>query len=139
MQIYDKDKTDELLAEKLTDAPSDGTTYARKDAAWVSVAGGSKTVNTPSGYPYLLTAGDANNIVNVAGGTFSAITVPQDSTYDFPVGTIITITTGDIYNGISSEYTGSPGYPYINNGYGGQLYANVVTLVKTSANTWFYS
>ena len=37
IDLYSKATLDTLLAAKLTDAPSDGTTYARKDAAWVSV------------------------------------------------------------------------------------------------------
>lgn len=40
MQLYDKDKTDELLALKPDEAPIDGTTYARKDAGWIAIVGG---------------------------------------------------------------------------------------------------
>jgi len=177
----------------LTDAPSDGFSYNRKNGAWdVAGSGGSvawgaitgtvtdqtdlvtyvtglgyqtagdvstyvganayplsgnpsgfltsvpgKTVNTPTSYPYTLVAGDANNIVNIYGGTFAAIVVPQDSTYNFPIGTTILIVTSDPYNGIASEY--GSGYPYINNGAGGSLGTLVATLVKVDANTWFYA
>lgn len=116
-----------------------GITFPDYTIQTTAYTGGSKTVTNPSGYPYTLVAGDANNIVQVYGGTFSAIVVPQDSTYNFPIGTVIIITTSDIYNTISSEYTGSPGYPYINGGTGGSLGSNVVTLVKTDSNTWFYA
>lgn len=43
---------DELAGEKLGDAPSDGSTYGRKDGAWAVVTGGGGsdviTVNTPT-------------------------------------------------------------------------------------------
>ena len=89
MQLYDKDRTDELLAAKLTDAPSDGTTYGRKDAAWVA-AGSAQSVNAITGN-YTLVSTDANNIVYVANGYSPTLTVPQDSTYTFPNGTVITL------------------------------------------------
>jgi hypothetical protein len=39
IDLYSKATLDTLLAAKLSDAPSDGTTYGRKDAAWVAVSG----------------------------------------------------------------------------------------------------
>lgn len=138
IDLYSKGTTDTLLAAKLDDAPSDGNTYGRKDGAWaVAGGGGSKSVNNQSG-PYTLVAGDAENIVNATASSSTAIIVPQDSTYDFPIGTTIILVTNDPYNSIQSEYTGSPGYPYINYGYGGQFNALLVTLVKTGANSWIY-
>jgi len=89
MQLYDKDRTDELLATKLEDAPSDGTIYGRKDAAWVA-AGAGQSVNAITGN-YTLVSTDANNIVYVASGYSPTLTVPQDSTYTFPDGTVITL------------------------------------------------
>ena len=89
MQLYDKDRTDELLATKLTDAPIDGTTYGRKDGAWVA-AGSAQSVNAITG-AYTLVSTDANNIVYVASGYSPTLTVPQDSTYTFPNGTVITL------------------------------------------------
>ena len=177
----------------LTDAPSDGFAYNRKDGAWeIAGSGGSvawgaisgtltdqtdlvsyvtgqgyqtagdvstyvganayplsgnpsgfltsvpgKTVNNQSG-PYTLVSTDAENIVNSVASSSTAIVVPQDSTYDFPVGTTIILVTNDPYNGIQAEYTGSPGYPYVNNGFGGQFNGLLVTLVKIGANNWIY-
>jgi hypothetical protein len=175
IDLYSKATLDTLLAAKLSDAPSDGTTYGRKDGAWEAIVAGSatwgaitgdvtaqtdlttylssnyypltgnpssfltsvpgKTVNTPSSYPYTLTAGDTNNIVSIYGGTYSpAITVPLDSTYDFPIGTVILIVTNDTYNGINGESGVS-----INYGTGGSLGSNVVNLVKIGSNNWIYA
>lgn len=39
INLYSKESTDNLLSDKLSDAPSDGTTYGRKDGAWVSAGG----------------------------------------------------------------------------------------------------
>ena len=39
INIYSKDSVDNLLATKLSDAPSDGSTYGRKDGAWTTVGG----------------------------------------------------------------------------------------------------
>ena len=41
---------DELSAEKLDDAPSDGSTYGRKDAAWVAVTAGDVPITDAGGY-----------------------------------------------------------------------------------------
>jgi len=40
IDLYSKATTDTLLAGKLSDAPSDGSTYGRKDGAWELVSGG---------------------------------------------------------------------------------------------------
>jgi hypothetical protein len=40
INLYSKDSVDTLLAAKLSDAPSDGSTYGRKDGAWEVVSGG---------------------------------------------------------------------------------------------------
>lgn len=40
INIYSKDSVDDLLADKLSDAPIDGSTYGRKDGAWEVVSGG---------------------------------------------------------------------------------------------------
>jgi hypothetical protein len=51
VSLYSAGSTDALLAAKLSDAPIDGSTYGRKDAAWEVVSGGSPfnggTVTTP--------------------------------------------------------------------------------------------
>jgi len=46
INIYSKDSVDNLLADKLSDAPVDGSTYGRKDGAWEVVSGsGGLTIN----------------------------------------------------------------------------------------------
>jgi len=40
INLYSKDSVDDLLDAKLSDAPSDGSTYGRKDGAWEVVSGG---------------------------------------------------------------------------------------------------
>ena len=97
-----------------------------------------KSVNNVFG-PYTLVAGDANNIVNFTEGSGNTLFVPQDSTYDFPVGTTITLVSYNTTNLINSEDTSSPGYPFVNNGYGGAFGNYVVTLVKIGPNYWFYA
>jgi len=177
IDLYSKATLDTLLAAKLSDAPSDGTTYGRKDGAWEAIVAGSATwgaitgdvtaqtdlttylssnyyplTGNPSGFltsipfksvnnvfgPYTLTSGDTNNIVNATGSTTNVIVVPQDSTYDFPIGTTIILVTNDPMNSITSEYTGSPGYPYVNNGYGGTFNSLLVNLVKIGPNNWIF-
>lgn len=132
MQLYDKARTDELLADKLSDAPSDGSIYGRKDAAWEVITASSSVNNVST---YTLTAGDANNIVLVSGG--GTLTVPQDSTYSFPIGTKIVICSPNGGEIIVPESTGGMIVPSINQyqtsisiGYG-------KTLVKTGSDDWY--
>jgi hypothetical protein len=56
----------------------------------------SKTISTLTGNAYTLVAGDANNIVFVPAGTAGGfppinISVPDAATYNFPIGTTITV------------------------------------------------
>jgi hypothetical protein len=136
IDLYSKATLDTLLAAKLSDAPSDGTTYGRKDGAWEAIVAGSatwgaitgtlsaqtdlttylssnyyplsgnpsgfltsvpgKTISSLTGNTYTIVAGDANNIVYVPAGTAGGfppidISVPDDATYNFAVGTTITV------------------------------------------------
>ena len=145
LTIYDKAKVDDLLSTKIDEAPIDGTTYGRKDGAWEPVVGGStswgsitgtlssqtdlqtaldsklgpKSVYTLTG-SYTLASGDANNIVYCpqgAGGGFGlTITIPDDATYSFPVGTIITLCVDNSTSGTNISFAqGNPGssLPYL--------------------------
>ena len=135
MQLYDKDRTDELLATKLADAPSDGTTYGRKDAAWVA-AGGAQSVNAITGN-YTLVSTDANNIVYVASGYSPTLTVPQDSTYTFPDGTVITLCvdgSGMPSTSIVPEDTMTPAPVLL--GTTSITSTKTIRLIKVSANRW---
>ena len=135
MQLYDKDRTDELLAAKLTDAPIDGTTYGRKDGAWVA-AGSAQSVNAITGN-YTLVSTDANNIVYVASGYSPTLTVPQDSTYTFPNGTVITLCvdgSGMPSTSIVPEDTMTPAPVLL--GTTSITSTKTIRLIKVSANRW---
>ena len=135
MQLYDKDRTDELLATKLTDAPIDGTTYGRKDGAWVA-AGSAQSVNAITGN-YTLVSTDANNIVYVASGYSPTLTVPQDSTYTFPNGTVITLCVdggGMPSTSIVPEDTMTPAPVLL--GTTSITSTKTIRLIKVAANRW---
>ena len=48
LNLYSSATTDSLLAAKLSDAPSDGSTYGRNNAAWAVISGGGLTISTLS-------------------------------------------------------------------------------------------
>ena len=131
MQLYDKDRTDELLAVKLEDAPSDGTIYGRKDAAWVGVGGGVTNVTTD----YTLVLADAGKVlyINAASGMpGNGLTVPDNASVAFPLGTKIDLCFN---NG---------GSVYIYAGSGVTLYGTTVwgsqtktTLTNVATDLWF--
>lgn len=135
MQLYDKARTDELLATKLGDAPSDGTTYGRKDGAWVA-AGSGQSVNAITG-SYTLSSSDANNIVYVASGYSPTLTVPQDSTYSFATGTVITLCvdgSGMPSTSIVAEDTMTPAPVLL--GTTSITSTKTIRLIKVAANRW---
>ena len=135
MQLYDKARTDELLATKLEDAPSDGTTYGRKDGAWVA-AGSGQSVNAITG-SYTLASTDANNIIYVANGYSPTLTVPQDSTYDFTIGTVITLCvdgSGSPSTSIVAEDTMTPAPVLL--GTTSITTTKTIRLIKVAANRW---
>ena len=112
LTIYDKDKVDALLSTKIDEAPIDGTTYARKDAAWVNVATASTVNNIDlSTSDYYLVLGDANNVVNVSAGDGSLsgkyIYITAESSVNFPIGTQILFTV---------SVSGSSNYIYADTG-----------------------
>lgn len=136
MQIYDKARTDELLATKLEDAPSDGTTYARKDAGWVALGSSGQSVNAITG-SYTLASTDANNIIYVANGYSPTLTVPQDSTYDFTIGTVITLCvdgSGSPSTSIVAEDTMTPAPVLL--GTTSVTTTKTIRLIKVAANRW---
>jgi len=48
LNLYSSATTDSLLADKLSDAPIDGSTYGRNNGAWAVVTGGGLTISTLS-------------------------------------------------------------------------------------------
>jgi len=96
-----------------------------------------KTVNAQSSN-YTLVSSDANNIVYMASST--NITVPQDSTYSFAIGTVI-ICTADNSSGMAGnivpETTGGGGNtPSINNNSSSISIGWGLTLIKVAADSW---
>lgn len=124
------------------DAPSNGSEYVRKNGAWSVSSGLVKTVNTiGASASYTLAAGDETKIHWLSGGmSGSTLVVPDDSTYNFAIGTELTVVCDD--NGSSSTQITSSlmGTPTIN----GATVPNtsivkVGHLVKVASNTWLYS
>jgi hypothetical protein len=74
-----------------------------------------KSVYTLTG-SYTLASGDANNIVYCptgAGGGFNlSLTIPDDATYSFPIGTMITLCVDNSASGTQIDFVqGNPGGP----------------------------
>lgn len=71
----------------VNDAPSNGTTYGRKDGSWVAAgSGGGKSVNQVNTDSYTVQASDFNNIVNLSGtgnGKVYLPNAPQGTQIDF--------------------------------------------------------
>lgn len=104
-----------------------------------------KTVNLREDGPYTLQLSDNKNIVYTTNPDYeyeAAVRVPVDDPYDpslnFPIGAVIIIVGNNIYHSISRYDPNAQSLPNINGGTGGQIGKNVVTLVKTAANTWFF-
>lgn len=111
INIYSKDSVDDLLADKLSDAPVDGSTYGRKDGAWEVVSGGggltindlsngaTSTLNAtaPTTGQALTfdgtdlvwaTVGGGGSYLALAGGAMdsTALVTYSDATYDSEIG-----------------------------------------------------
>jgi hypothetical protein len=117
LTIYDKDKVDDLLADKLP----------------------KKTVNTITGYTYTLASGDLDNTIYIgnSGGGLT-ITIPDDSSLTAAAGTEVRIVV-DNTSAYQVQPDSAPMTPATLNGSGSgyTITRNVVTLVKAAANTWY--
>lgn len=91
-----------------------------------------KSVNSVGNHT--LVSGDKNNIVATSSG--NTITVPQDSTYSFPVGTVILVVSSDNSGTIVPESVGGSVSPSINNSSTSINIGWGVTLVKIGADSW---
>ena len=95
-----------------------------------------KTVYDVNSGGYTLASSDANNIVYFHPNPTANITVPQDSTYSFAVGTVIIIASDNNSQTIVSETTGGGGPVPSINGTSGISIGYGLTLVKVAADTW---
>lgn len=123
------------VAEKLSDAPSDGKTYGRKNAAWAeagdvtqtgtqtldnkTIHGNANTLTVDGTNPvgfrhipqnnqtanYTLTLDDAGKHIHNGGTTALTFTIPANATVAFPIGTAITFVNSGTSADISIAIT----------------------------------
>jgi hypothetical protein len=130
-------------------APTSGQalSYNGADLIWATpVAAGpsvSSTVSTAYS-SHTLVAGDANNFVHIDQAPYVTVNIPQDSTYNFPIGTIVRIAVEN-----TSYLTVSPGTygtnPNVNGANTNQPQfvtsggSQVINCVKVAADRWVVS
>jgi hypothetical protein len=116
------------------EAPEDGTLYGRKDAAWEAITASSVLpVNAATeNSNFVLQASHANTWVINVGATTTEITVPNDSTYNFPVDTEIFVYNVENTNikAVAAAGVTLEGVHYYLKKYGR------VRFKKRAANTW---
>ena len=146
-------------ADQLTDGvvaanPAAGPTtagdvlqYDGTDLIWAAGGGGGPSVSSTVSTAYsshTLVAGDANNFVHIDQAAYVTVNIPQDSTYNFPIGTIVRIAVEN-----TSYLTVSPGTygtnPNVNGANTNQPQfvtsngSQVINCVKVAANRWVVS
>lgn len=90
IDLYSKATLDTLLAAKLTDAPSDGSTYARRDAAWIAL--GSPAWGSITG-----TVTDQTDLTTYLDSTYYPVTNPSGFLNSVPAKAVNMVTTGSGY------------------------------------------
>lgn len=109
------------------------------NSAWQDAAGGggggAKTVNTQTA-TYTLQLSDANNIVYFTNGTAATVRIPEDTTTNFPIGTVVDVVRG------SATISASPlGGVTVrrpsDKGASARLQYSVFHLVKIAADLWY--
>ena len=118
LTLYSAASTDALLATKLSDAPSDGSTYGRKDGAWEVVSGGGWTPGSGDldlgGYSLI------NGNISITSGYVSTLNLNLASSGSITFGDSTVQTTaatagvnlGDAFSiGNVQEVTWSGSYP----------------------------
>jgi len=90
IELYSKATLDTLLAAKLTDAPSDGSTYARKDAAWIAL--GSTAWGSITG-----TVTDQTDLTTYLSSTYYPVTNPSGFLTSVPAKAVNMVTSGTGY------------------------------------------
>jgi hypothetical protein len=120
IDLYSKATTDTLLAAKLTDAPSDGSTYGRKDGAWFAVSGVAWGGITG-------TVTDQTDLTTYLSSTYYPVTNPSGFLTSVPAKSVNLVTSGTGYyiqhsdcgniiidntgNNPVVDFVGFPGFP----------------------------
>lgn len=73
------------------DAPSDGTGYVRKNAAWAAESGNVEAAVVVKTAAHTLVLADARTYIRMNVATAHVVTVPLNATVAFPIGTSLTI------------------------------------------------
>lgn len=107
-----------------------------------------KTVYEVTSNAYTLASGDANNIVYIPGSASGGfppiqITVPDDATYSFPIGTVIILSINNSVSGAAIDLIqGDPSTPQPTligtNSWSNSTSGNF-QLIKVAANKWICS
>lgn len=109
--------------------------YLAEDTTANEKADVNNTFNNQTGTSYTLALTDNGKIVGLNNAAAITLTVPPDSTTDFPIGAEITI----VQDG-AGQVTVAPGSGVTINSAGGLLSLasqhSAATLIKRSANTW---
>jgi hypothetical protein len=127
-------------------APTTGQalTYDGTDLVWAAPVVPGKSVYSLTSNAYTLVAGDANNIVYVPAGASGGfppinISVPDDATYTFPIGTVITVVVDNTTSASDVNLVplgfGAPtllGTVQIPSG----STTGIMELIKVAGNTW---
>jgi hypothetical protein len=90
IDLYSKATLDTLLAAKLADAPSDGSTYGRKDGAWEAIVAGSAIWGAITG-----TVTDQTDLTTYLSSTYYPLTGnPSGFLTSVPATTVNQVTGG---------------------------------------------
>lgn len=119
----------------ISDAPSDGKFYVRKDAAWAEYPTLVNVVPKTASFTLALT--DAVGYLRVTSATAVNCTVPTNASVAFPIGTVIQIRQSGAGQVTIVPATGSPGVT-VNTPETLKLRKNgsTVFLLKVDTNTW---
>ncbi len=99
---------DGVGASALADAPSDGTTYGRKDGAWTALASANSRSIAAKSANYTLVAGDVDVKINAGHASNDiTITVPQNSVAAIPIGAWIPIENTNVQDVTIAAGTGA--------------------------------
>jgi hypothetical protein len=145
---------DQLTAGVVAANPTTGPTtagdvleYNGTDLVWTTpVAPGPSVSSTVSSSysSHTLVAGDANNFVHIDQAPYVSVNIPQDSTYNFPIGTIVRIAVENTsYLTVSPANYGTA--PNINGANTNQPQfvtsggSQVINCVKVAADRWVVS